>query len=82
MLINSKVDLNLYVSNLTKEDCVNIPKDNFKDIKQIWGKYCVYQWDNDLKHKSKPTIDFYEKNMIDKHEWPPYSLNLNPSHNI
>ena len=41
--MNGKVDLHLFVSNLTKEDYVKILKDNLKDIKQIGGKSFVFQ---------------------------------------
>ena len=80
--MNGKVDLHLFVSNLTKEDYVKILKDNLKDIKQIGGKSFVFQWDNDPKYKSKLALEFYEKNKIDKLDWPPYSPGLNPIENI
>ena len=76
--MNGKVDLHLFVSNLTKEDYVKILKDNLKDIKQIGGKSFVFQWDNDPRHKSKLALEFYEKNKIDQLDWPPYSPDLNP----
>ena len=42
----------------------------------------MFQCDNDPKHKSKLVLGFYSKKKLDRLEWPPYSLDLNPIENV
>ena len=44
-------------------------------------KNFLFQYDNDLKHKSKLALEFYSKNKLDRLKWPPYSPDLNPIEN-
>ena len=76
---NGKVNLYLFIYNLTKEEYVKILSDNLKDLREIGGKNFLFQCDNDPKHKSKLALEFYSKNKL---EWPPYSPDLNPIENV
>ena len=77
-----KVNLYIFINNLTKEEYVKILSDNLKDLRKIDEKNFLFQWGNDPKHKSKLALEFYSKNKLDRLEWPPYSPDLNPIENI
>ena len=57
-------------------------EDKVKRDKENWGEEWVFQYDNDMKLKSKLESDFRKKNNIISLEWPPYSQDLNPIENI
>ena len=80
--IKGKVNLYLFIKNLTKEEYVKILSDNLKDLREIGGKNFLFQCDDDIKHKSKLALEFYSKKKLDRHEWPPYSPDLNPIENV
>ena len=65
-----KVNLYLFIINLTKEEYVKILSDNLKVLREICGKNFLFQCYNDPKHKSKLALEFYSKNKFDKLEWP------------
>ena len=39
-------------------------------------------WDNDWKHKSEMSLDYYIENKIQLLEWPEYNPDLNPFENV
>ena len=77
-----KINLYLFINNLTKEEYVKILSENLKDLREIGGKNFLFQYDNDPKHKSKLALEFYSKNKLDRLEWSLYSPDLNPIENI
>lgn len=42
------------------------------------GRRYIFQQDNDPKHKSKSTMEYFLKNKINVLDWPPQSPDLNP----
>ena len=65
---NGKVNLYLFINNLSKEEYVKILSENLKDIREIGGKNFLFQCDNDPKHKSKLALEFYSINKLDRLE--------------
>ena len=77
-----KVNLYLFINNLTKEEYVKILSDNLKNLREIGGKNFLFQCDNDPMNKSKLALEIYSKNKLDRLEWPPYSPYLNQIENF
>ena len=46
------------------------------------GTKTTLQWDNAPSHVSTKALEFYEKNKIERIEWPAKSPDLNPIENI
>ena len=57
-------------------------KRNIKSLKKIGGTKTILQWDNAPSHVSTKALEFYEKNKIERIEWPAKSPDLNPIENI
>ncbi|GBL74703.1 hypothetical protein AVEN_243584-1 [Araneus ventricosus] len=64
--------------------CVDILSKNLKKSNtnlRIDRRY-IFKQDNDLKHSSKITKDYFSKNKIKALEWSPQSSDLNPIENL
>ena len=55
-----------------------ILKNCTSDIDNLHPNGILILWDNDSKHKSEMSLDYYIENKIKSLEWPAYSPDLNP----
>ena len=51
-------------------------------LKKIGGTKTILQWANAPSHVRTKALEFYEKNKIERIEWPAKSPDLNPIENI
>ena len=56
-------------------------KRNIKSSKRL-EKKTILQWDNNSSDVSSKALEFYEKKMIERIEWPAKPSDLNPIENI
>ena len=61
---------------------VEILKNYKSDIDNLHPNGILLLWDNDSKHKSEVSLDYYTENKIQLFEWPAYSPDLNPIENV
>ena len=61
---------------------VEIFKNCKSDIDNLLPNGILLLWDNDSKHKSKMSLDYYIENKIQLLAWWAYSPDLNPIENV
>ena len=79
---NERSDIELFTNNMDSDFYWEVLKSNIKSLKKIGGTKTILQWDNAPSHVSTKALKFYEKNKIERIEWPAKSPDLNPIENI
>ena len=57
-----KVDLNFFHRNLDTNLCIEILEFSLPEMNKIMKNSIILQFDNDPKHKSLKTLEFYKEN--------------------
>ena len=79
---NGRSDIELFTNNMDSDFYWEVLKRNIKSLKKIGGTKTILQWYNAPSHVSTKALEFYEKNKIERIEWPAKSPDLNPIENI
>ena len=79
---NGRTNIELFTNNLDSDFYWEVLKRNIKSLKKIEGTKTILQWENALSNVSSKALQFYEKNKIERIEWPDKLLDLNPIENI
>ena len=79
---NGRSDIELFTNNMDSDFYWEVLKRNIKSLKKIGGTKTILQWDNAPSHVSTKALEFYEKNKIERIEWPAKSPDLNSIENI
>ena len=80
--LNVSKSFNFFIVKMDRKKFVEIIKNCKSDIEKLDLNGILFLWDNDSKHNSEMSLDFYTENKIQLLEWPSYSSNLNHIVNI
>ena len=76
------IELQFFEGNMDSQKCIKILKNSRREMNELLHDKWILQWDNDSKHFSNMTLDYYIENDVELLKWPPYSPGLNPIENI
>ena len=61
---------------------IEILENSRREMNELLPDKWILQWENNSKHFSNMTLDYYIENDVKLLKWPPYSPDLNPIENI
>ena len=76
------IKLQFFTVNMESKKWVEILKNCKSDIYNLHPNGILLLWDNDSKHKSEVSLDYYIENKIQLLEWPAFNPDLNPFENV
>ena len=76
---NRKSDIELFTNNMDSDIYWEVLKRNIKSLKKLEEQKLFY---NAPSHDISKVVKFYEKNKIERIEWPAKSTDLNHIENI
>ena len=76
------IKLQFFTANMDSKKCIEILKNCKSDIENLHPNDILLLWDNDSKHKSEMSLDYYIENKIQLFQLPAYSPDLNPIENF
>ena len=77
-LFSIKVLASIFTANMDSKMHFEILKNCKSDIDYLHPNGILLLWDNDSKHKSEVSLDYYIENKIQLFELTAYSQDLNP----
>ena len=81
-LAKGKVDLYFFNRNFDTNRYIQIFEFSLPEMNKIMKNSVILLFDNDPKHWSLRTLEFYKENNIKIIDWPNNSPDLNPFENI
>ena len=79
---NGRSGIEFFTNNMDSDFYWEVLKRIIKSLKKMGETKSILQWDNAPSHVSTKALEFYEKNKIERIEWPTKSPDLNPIENI
>ena len=76
------VKLQFFEGNMDSKKFIEIINNSKREMSELIPDKWILQRDNDSKHLSNITLDYYIENDINVLEWSAYSPDLNPIENI
>ena len=76
------IELKFFTGNMNSEQYIKMLSIVNSEIWKLHSNGFILLWDNDSKHRSDISLDYYIENNIQLLEWPAYSPDLNPIENI
>ena len=77
------VSFHIFTENMNAELYREILNQNlFDQAYQLLGNRWIFQQDNNLKHRTRRTVEFLEDRCPQILDWPSYSPDLNPIENL
>ena len=76
------IELQTFENNIDSQKYIEILEKSKNQLNELHPNRYILLCDNDSKHRSGMSLDYYIQNDISLLEWPAYSPDLNPIENI
>ena len=82
LVLKELLNFNVFTENMDSEQYIKMLSIANSEIWKLHPNEFILLWDNDSKHRSDISLNYYIENNVQLLEWPAYSPDLNPIENI